>query len=123
MKNIGRTVRRTLKSEFSTKKNPIPSKLEFLKKLANSFVQHKELKEQHEEVCMKLKRSKDLNKEQQEYIEALEKANEQLMINLGEGTDTPKSQIRSYLQIAEEIGFVVRGPNYQGGLPSLGKKS
>lgn len=153
MKNIGRVLRRTLKSEFGPRKNPLPQNLEFLqeipfyavtackppnsdsiqtrieilpaslRKMAHSFVENKELKKMNEEVSEKLLRAKVLFDELQDYISALEKANSQLMLNLGEGPSTPRSEIRSYLQVAEEIGFIVRGPNYQGGLPSLGKKS
>ena len=148
MKKIGRVLRRTLKSEFGPRKNPLPKKLEFLqeipfyavtackppnsdsiqtrieilpaslKEIVHLFVESKELKKLNEELSEKLLRSKVLLDQKQVYIKALEEVNSQLMLNLGEGPDTPKSDIKSYLQIAEESGFIVTGPNYQGGLPS-----
>ena len=151
MMAIGRVLKRTRKKAFSNRKNPLPKELSFLsripfyavtkctlpesdthqtrvellpaslKKIAESHVKYLQLREAHGDLEVKFERSKVLFGEQQEYIESLEKANNQLMKNLGEGPDTPKTLLRSYLQIAEEIGFIVRG-EVQGGLPSLGKR-
>jgi hypothetical protein len=152
MKIIGRVMKRTFKTEFGKRKNPLPKKLSFLsyvpfyavteckppdshirqtrieilpsslKKISGSYQKYKELKKDHKQLLNKLEEAKSVSEEQKKRIKALEKTNSQLLINLGEGPDTPKPQIKSYLQVAEETGFISRGRPLQGGIPSLGKK-
>lgn len=148
---IGRTVRRTRKREFN-KSNPLPKKLEFLeaiqfyavtecippdgtekqlriemlpssmKKIVSGYLELENAQTNNTELEETLSKAKQVFQEQEEYIERLEQANDQLMKNLGDGPETPKSPYKSYLQVAEEIGFISHGLPVQGGLPSLGKK-
>lgn len=152
MKSIGRVLKRTLRTEFGKRKNPLPEKLSFLtnipfyavteckppesdirqirieilpsnlKKISESHKKYKDLKKKHKDLLVTVKEAKSVVKKQEKYVEDLEKVNAQLMINLGDGPDTPKPAMKSYLQVAEEIGFISRGLPLQGGLPSLGKK-
>ena len=153
MKSIGRVLRRTLKSEFGKRKIPLPEKLSFLanipfyavteclspgastkqtrveilpaslKKVSSSHDNFTKLRKQHEELEAAFEDAHFIFEEQEKYIDALQKANEQLMANLGEGPEAPKSAYNSYIQVAKEIGFISRGLPIQGGLPSLGKRS
>ena len=152
MRNIGKVLKRNLRKEYGKRKNPLPKNLSFLsnipfyaitecipsesdvrqtrieilpanlKKIASSHEKYNALKKKHREVLSILKSAEQLFNEQQEYMEKLEKANAQLLKNLGQGPETPRSEIQTYLQRAEEIGFISRGLPLQGGLPSLGKR-
>lgn len=152
MKSIGKVLKRNLRGEFGKRKNPLPKKLSFLsnisfyaiteclppksdvrqtrieilpaslKKLASSHEKYKVLNKKYQEVLSIFKNAEQLFIEQQEYMEKLERANAQLLKNLGQGPETPRSEIQTYLQRAEEIGFISHGLPLQGGLPSLGKK-
>lgn len=152
MKSIGKVLKRNLRGEFGKRKNPLPKNLSFLsnisfyaiteclspksdvrqtrveilpaslKKLASSHEKYEVLEKKHREVQSILKDAEQLFIEQQEYMKNLERANAQLLKNLGQGPVTPRSEIQTYLQKAEEIGFISRGLPLQGGLPSLGKR-
>lgn len=130
MKSIGKVLKRNLRGEFGERKNPLPKNLSFLsnisfyaiteclppesdvrqirieilpanlKKIASSHEKYKVLNKEHEEVLLKLKYAKQLVIEQQEYMTKLEKANAQLLENLGQGPETPKSEIQTFLQRA-----------------------
>lgn len=147
-----RLLRRTLKSEFGKKKNPLPERLSFLgsipfyavteysypdsstkqtrieilpaslKKVAKAYKEYGEVKKENRELLNLLDEWQRIFESQEEYIELLENANDQLRMNLGEGPETPRNEFKTYLQVAYEKGFKPRGRALQGGLPSLGKK-
>ncbi|MFH7326478.1 hypothetical protein [Desulfurivibrio sp. C05AmB] len=149
---IGRVLRRTLKVEFGKRKIPLPKHLSFLanipfyavteclppnssnkqtrveilpsslKKVARSYEEYGQIKKENEDLLKLLEEWQGIFASQEQYIERLEKANNQLRFNLGEGPETPRSEYKSYLQVAQEMGFKPHGLPLQGGLPSLGKK-
>lgn len=149
---IGRVLRRTLKSEFGKQKNPLPDRLSFLssipfyavteclppgsqtrqtrveilprslKKIADTYIETEAIRKKNRELLKLINKWERVFEDQEEYIDRLEKANAQLLKNLGEGPQTPPSEYKTYLQVAYEMGFKPRGKALQGGLPSLGKK-